>query len=146
MFFSAAAARAIDIEQPRIAFAPSLLLFSVPSSEIIRLSSSRWFKTDLFNNASFSTVFTLFIAVNTPFPLNRVLSLSRNSTASCAPVEAPDGTALRNTPLAVVISTSTVGFPRLSKISRACSQHNEPQHPTALQSSTTHYTYTTSQI
>jgi hypothetical protein len=49
------------------------------------------------------------------------LSPSRSSTASCAPVEAPEGTAARpklNRPPAVT-STSTVGLPRLSRISRA---------------------------
>jgi len=37
------------------------------------------------------------------------------------PVLAPDGTAARNTPRFVVRSTSTVGFPRESKIWRALS-------------------------
>jgi len=42
---------------------------------------------------------------------------SRNSTASCSPVEAPEGTAaLPKTPFSVVTSTSTVGFPLESKI------------------------------
>ena len=44
----------------------------------------------------------------------------RRSTASCAPVEAPDGTAaLPKAPSSRVTSTSTVGLPRLSRISRA---------------------------
>jgi hypothetical protein len=34
-------------------------------------------------------------------------------------VEAPEGTEARNSPSSVVISTSTVGLPRESKISRA---------------------------
>ena len=38
---------------------------------------------------------------------------------SWMPVDAPDGTAARKVPLAVVRSTSTVGLPRLSKIIRA---------------------------
>ena len=44
---------------------------------------------------------------------------SRSSTASCAPVEAPDGTAARPIePSSSTTSTSTVGLPRLSRISR----------------------------
>ena len=44
---------------------------------------------------------------------------SRNSTASCVPVEAPDGTPARpREPSAKITSTSTVGLPRLSRISR----------------------------
>src|ERR1700677_1071591 len=40
--------------------------------------------------------------------------------ASCSPVEAPDGTAARpNAPEASLTSTSTVGLPRESMISRA---------------------------
>ena len=42
---------------------------------------------------------------------------SRNSTASCSPVEAPDGTAaLPKIPFSVITSTSTVGFPLESNI------------------------------
>src|SRR6185437_10948404 len=53
-------------------------------------------------------------------PPNRALSPSRSSTASCAPVEAPDGTAARPIdPSSSTTSTSTVGLPRLSRISRA---------------------------
>src|SRR6202034_2840925 len=41
------------------------------------------------------------------------------STASCAPVEAPEGTAARPIePSSSRTSTSTVGLPRLSRISR----------------------------
>jgi hypothetical protein len=48
------------------------------------------------------------------------LSPSRSSTASCAPVLAPLGTAARPTmPLSRITSASTVGLPRLSRISRA---------------------------
>ena len=63
---------------------------------------------------------TLATAMSTPLPLNRALSPSRNSTASKSPVEAPDGTAARPTdPSARTTSTSTVGLPRESRISRA---------------------------
>ena len=56
----------------------------------------------------------------TPFPPQRALSPSRFSTASCAPVDAPDGTAARpKLPSSSVTSTSTVGLPRLSRIWRA---------------------------
>src|SRR5205823_3260815 len=45
----------------------------------------------------------------------------RSSTASWAPVEAPEGTAARPVaPSSRLTSTSTVGLPRLSRISRAC--------------------------
>src|SRR5450432_1021764 len=46
--------------------------------------------------------------------------MSLSSTASCMPVEAPEGTAARPTaPLSSSTSTSTVGLPRESRISRA---------------------------
>src|SRR5438093_7358758 len=49
------------------------------------------------------------------------MSASRSSSASRSPVEAPDGTAARpNAPPSSVTSTSTVGLPRESRISRAC--------------------------
>ena len=42
---------------------------------------------------------------------------SLNSTASCSPVDAPDGTAARPIiPFSVTTSTSTVGFPLESNI------------------------------
>ena len=59
---------------------------------------------------------TFFTAFMTPFP-RYAFPPSRNSTASCSPVEAPDGTeALPKTPLSVMTSTSIVGFPLESKI------------------------------
>ncbi len=65
-------------------------------------------------NATFLTAFS------TPLPPYRDLSPSRNSIASYFPVEAPDGTAARpNAPFDKVRSTSTVGFPRESRISLA---------------------------
>ncbi len=64
--------------------------------------------------------FTLDTATETPFPRYLDLSLSLNSTASKAPVDAPDGTPARpNPPLSVQTSTSTVGFPLESNISLA---------------------------
>src|SRR5712691_5442378 len=63
---------------------------------------------------------TFFTASRTPLPPKRFLSPSRSSTASCSPVEAPLGTAARPAaPLDRVTSHSTVGLPRLSRISRA---------------------------
>jgi hypothetical protein len=47
-------------------------------------------------------------------------SPSRSSTASCWPVDAPDGTAaVPVEPSSSTASTSTVGLPRESRISRA---------------------------
>src|SRR5260370_40812743 len=58
-------------------------------------------------------------ALRVPLPRNRLGSLSRNSTASCSPVEAPEGTAARpRVPSARRTSASTVGLPRESRISR----------------------------
>src|SRR5687768_17276401 len=59
-------------------------------------------------------------AFRTPLPRYRPASPSRSSRASCSPVDAPLGTAARPvSPLASVTSASTVGLPRLSRISRA---------------------------
>ena len=70
--------------------------------------------------ASKISPWTLATACNTPFPLYRARSPSRSSTASCAPVEAPEGTAARPmAPDSSVTSPSMVGVPRLSRISRA---------------------------
>ena len=53
-------------------------------------------------------------------PPKRFLSPSRSSTASFTPVDAPDGTAARPTePSSRTTSTSMVGLPRESRISRA---------------------------
>ena len=58
-------------------------------------------------------------AFSTPLP-PYLFSPSRNSCASNAPVDAPDGTpALERVPSERPISTSTVGLPRESRISRA---------------------------
>src|SRR4051794_20195787 len=62
----------------------------------------------------------LATAFSTPLPRYRPLSPSRSSSASNAPVEAPEGTAARPTvPSSSPTSTSTVGLPRESRISRA---------------------------
>ncbi len=63
---------------------------------------------------------TLSTAVNTPFPKYLFLSPSLSSTASNAPVEAPEGTpALPYPLLSVHTSTSIVGFALESNISLA---------------------------
>src|SRR5439155_8243654 len=64
--------------------------------------------------------FTLATARSTPLPPYRLSSRSLSSRASCAPVDAPEGTMARpKAPSARVISASTVGFPRESSTSRA---------------------------
>src|SRR5262245_32802269 len=64
---------------------------------------------------------TLRTACRTPLPPYRASSSSRSSTASRVPVDAPDGTMARpNAPESSHTSTSTVGLPRESRISRAC--------------------------
>lgn len=66
--------------------------------------------------------FTLATAFFTPLPLY-ALPPSRSSTASWMPVDAPEGTEARTKmPSVVVRSTSTVGLPRESMISRACTR------------------------
>lgn len=64
---------------------------------------------------------TLVTARNTPLPKNLLISsVSLSSRASCLPVDAPDGVdAVALIPELVQTSTSTVGYPRESSISRA---------------------------
>src|ERR1700704_2253695 len=67
------------------------------------------------------TRLTFPTALRTPLPPYRDASPSRSSSASRSPVEAPDGTAARpDAPPSRTTSTSTVGLPRESRISRAC--------------------------
>ena len=62
----------------------------------------------------------MLTAFKVPLPKYLVLSPSLSSTASCTPVDAPEGTiALPTIPFSVVTSTSTVGFPLESKTSLA---------------------------
>src|SRR6185503_7543620 len=82
-------------------------------------STSAWSSASKPCNAGAITSLTLRTAFNTPLPPYRFLSPSRSSTASCSPVEAPDGTAARPiSPPARTTSASTVGLPRESSISR----------------------------
>ena len=109
-----AAARATAIDTPRMAFAPRFDLFGVPSRSFNVLSTLRWALTSMPIISSAITVLTLFTARNTVFP-PKSDSLSRSSSASLDPVDAPDGTIARPKPQPVKTSTSTVGFPRESR-------------------------------
>mmetsp|Transcript_43808 Transcript_43808/g.69337 ORF Transcript_43808/g.69337 Transcript_43808/m.69337 type:complete len:214 (-) Transcript_43808:1051-1692(-) len=121
----AAPARQIAMETANIAFAPKVDFdqpqsFCVPSRvSTISLSISLCFVTSIPTNLGPIMLFTLSTALRTPLPNKRFLSPSRSSRASYTPVEAPLGTAARNRCISVSRSTSTVGLPRESKISRA---------------------------
>ncbi|MNE51297.1 hypothetical protein D3C80_1459200 [compost metagenome] len=65
---SLAAAFAAAKETPKIALAPNLDLFGVPSKSIINWSIVFCSKTEVPTNSSAITVFTLFTAFKTPFP------------------------------------------------------------------------------
>src|SRR5260221_6316741 len=115
-----ALARATAIDTPSSAFAPSRPLLGVPSSAIIAPSTARWSAAFPVSAAAISP-FTFATAFRTPLPPYRRVSPSRSSSASRTPVDAPDGTAARPiTPPSSVTSTSTVGFPRESRISLPC--------------------------
>ena len=113
---SAAAALAAASEQPRIAFAPRRLFVGVPSSSTSAWSRERWSAGSTPTSASAISPSTFETARRTPFPRYAPGSPSRSSTASCSPVEAPEGTVARpNAPDARRTSTSTVGLPRESR-------------------------------
>ncbi|MPN36006.1 hypothetical protein SDC9_183511 [bioreactor metagenome] len=117
---SSEAALATAIETPNIALAPNLPLFGVPSNSIITASIPGWSVASIPSNSAAIISFTLATAFSTPFPRYLDLSPSLKSTASKAPVEAPDGTiALPVTPLSNTTSTSTVGLPLESNTSLA---------------------------
>ena len=119
-FSAAAAACATASETPSSAFAPRFFLLGVPSSSINFLSIFAWSSTSHPLRTGAILSLTLATAFLTPLPPNRPLFPSRNSHASCSPVLAPLGTAARpSVPLSRRTSTSTVGLPRESKISRA---------------------------
>ncbi len=115
-----APARALASDTARMALAPRLALFGVPSSSIMAASMAIWSVASMprsFGAIVFSTFCT---ARRTPLPRYRSLSPSRNSIASCSPVLAPLGTAARPVvPSDRITSASMVGLPRLSRISRA---------------------------
>ena len=116
----AAAAWLTANETPSIELAPSLPLLLVPSRSINLWSMTAWSITPMPTNADRISVLTLVTAVNTPLPPNLLSSWSLSSTASWAPVLAPEGTHARpKDPSSKYTSTSTVGLERESKISRA---------------------------
>ena len=115
---SSATALAAASETPRIALAPRRLELSVPSSAASAASSARWSAASRPMTALRISPFTCPTAWRTPLPPYRSPP-SRSSTASCAPVLAPLGTAARpRAPDTSSTSTSTVGLPRESRISR----------------------------
>ena len=119
---SAAAAFAAASETPRIAFAPRRPLFSVPSRAISFRSSASWSSASTPASSPAISPLTFATAFVTPLPPQGAPP-SRSSTASCTPVEAPDGTAARpKAPDSSSTSTSTVGLPRESRIWRPCSR------------------------
>ncbi|KAH3683892.1 hypothetical protein WICPIJ_005137 [Wickerhamomyces pijperi] len=93
-FFSAAAALATAKETPKMALAPNLALFGVPSNSNKKASTASWFLTSKLaaTKAGAMTSLTLATAFKTPLPDHLDLSPSLNSKASWIPVEAPDGT------------------------------------------------------
>ena len=110
-----AEAFATAIETAKIAFAPKFFLFSVPSRSHIILSINRcWYglvPTKWW--AKVSLIF--FTALYTDLP-KYTSSLSRSSTASNAPVDAPLGTIADCTvPSDNVTVASTVGLPLESR-------------------------------
>ena len=85
------------IETPRMALAPRLVLFVVPSSLLRNASTADWSLTSSFSlmRAGAMVSLTLATALVTPLPPHLDLSPSRSSQASCEPVEAPEGTMAR---------------------------------------------------
>src|SRR5262249_41202525 len=119
-FFAVAAACATASETPSSAFEPRFFLLGVPSSSINFLPIFAWSNASHPFRAGAIFSLTLAAAFLTPLPPNRLLLSSRNSHASCSPVLAPLGIAARpSAPLSRCTSTSMVGLPRESKISRA---------------------------
>ncbi len=114
LFWLAALARNAARLTPRIAFAPNRCLFFVPSSLILFESISFWRLTSIPFRAGLKIRLILFTAFFTPLLAN-AFPPSRSSTASCTPVEAPDGT--RAVPLAFLVETvaDIVGVPRESR-------------------------------
>jgi hypothetical protein len=102
-----------------MALAPRRDLLSVPSSSISRRSRPDWSSASWPPIASAISPLTFPTAFVTPLP-PQASPPSRSSVASNSPVEAPDGTAARPVaPERSTSSTSTVGFPRESRIWRA---------------------------
>ena len=89
---SLAEALAIAKETPKIELAPKFDLLGVPSKSIIILSICFCSETSIPIKLFEIILFTFFIALETPFP-RYDLPPSLNYTASCSPVDAPEGTA-----------------------------------------------------
>ena len=137
MWFSSAAARAAAIDTARIALAPRWRLLGVASRSSIVRSMSSCSRASKPLSAPAIGPLMLETAVRTPLPRKRSRSPSRSSTASWAPVDAPEGTAARpRTPVSRRTSASTVGLPLESRISRPfTSTIADIQPPLDLQSS-----------
>ena len=115
-----AVAFATASDTPSVAFAPKFDLFNVSSNSISSSSIFLWLYAFIPIIFLAIFLFTFSTAFSTPFPIYLVLSLSRNSTASKLPVDAPDGTiATPNEPSSNKTSTCTVGFPLESSTSNA---------------------------
>ena len=115
---SSAPAWATARDAPRMALAPRRDLLSVPSRSMRAKSTPRWSSASRPSSAWAISPLTLATAVVTPLPPKRSPP-SRSSAASNWPVEAPLGTAARpKAPESSPTSTSTVGLPRESRISR----------------------------
>ena len=89
-----------------------------PPISFIALSIASWSVASMPMSLGAMRSLTLETAVRTPLPMWRSPP-SRSSTASYAPVDAPDGTDARDMMPPATMSTSTVGLPRLSYIWRA---------------------------
>src|ERR671917_603015 len=115
---SIAPARAKARETARIALAPNRDLLAVPSNSTIARSRSSCVSNDRSLNDSFKVPLTFAVAFRQPRPSYRSASPSRSSSASAAPVEAPEGTEADPTaPPSSSQTAFTVGRPRLSRIS-----------------------------
>lgn len=119
----AASARQRARETPTTASAPSRDLVPVPSSSISARSTSAAEAKPRPVRARAISPLTCPAAPSTPWPPYRERSPSRSSTASRAPVDAPGGTPARTrVPSPAVRVTASVGRPRESRISTACSR------------------------
>ncbi len=107
------------METERIAFAPNFAFVGVLSNSLfMKLSNSSCLLHSIPIMAGAMISFTLDTALETWAPRNS-FPPSLNSTASCSPVDLPEGTAARAITSPAQMSVSTVGFPLESRIQRA---------------------------
>ena len=108
-------------ETPRIAFAPSEPLFGVPSRlDQQRVEAGLVGRVEAVDRRARSCRSRWRPPSARPCRRSAPCRRRASSTASWAPVDAPDGTAARPTePSPRTTSTSIVGLPRESRISRA---------------------------